>query len=465
MEDPATKAMKEKLNTAEEAPLHHEQKEVELKYISSLATVINSDVAELKYEMLSLNPTDFHFQRHRIIFTAMKELSDAGEFVDKATVRGKAGDTCLETIDAVFDETNADISSAKACKRRILLWSYSEEVERVCQSFITKAEVAENNIDITLPDLVSGLHKSIFNIGMTDSLSPPLQTEAELIDGFLEELESPNPGYRTGFPMLESIIRGLKPGLFILSGPPSAGKTTFAKQLADGVAEMNEVPVLYYSYEQSASDLRVKTLTRLTKIAGTPISNEWVKDGAVPDQVKAAAERYKVFGKWLKIIEADQRDTVENIRILAQKEKHRTGKGPVIIIDYVQIMPAPSLDGKRAEVEYVVTELKRIARDLEVHVFALSSMSRTQYDKATMSGFKETGTIEYSADIAAILKVESESQDGTQRNVALNIVKNRNGRRGKVGMNYFMPFDLFEENDRENLNYLVTLGIDPESLR
>lgn len=452
-----------RMNNAVEAPIHHDQQEVELRYLATLATLINSDVADLKYEMLNLTPTDFHFRDHRAIFIAMKELCDAGELVDQITVRAKVGDTWLETIQAVFDETRADISSAKTFKRKIILWSFGEKVVGVLQSFETSVEAAVNDQDTTLPDLVAVLQKSIFDIGKMDSLSPPLRSEAELIDAFLEDLESPNPGYRMGFDMLETIIGGLKPGLFILSGTPSAGKTTFAKQLADGIAELNEVPVLYFCYEQSAAELRVKTLTRLTKKAGAPLCNEWIKSGGVPEQVKAAAEQYKLFGKWLKIIEADQRDTVERIRFLAQQEKHRTGKDPVIIIDYAQVMPAPSLNDKRAEVEYLVSELRRIARDLQVHVFAISSMSRSEYKRKTMSGFKETGSIEYTADIAALLTVESENEDGTLRVVALNIVKNRNGRRGKVGMNYYTPYDLFEENDRENLNYLTTLGVDPES--
>jgi replicative DNA helicase len=85
-------------------------------------------------------------------------------------------------------------------------------------------------------------------------------------------------------------------------------------------------------------------------------------------------------------------------------------------------------------------------------------MSRAEYDKVKMSGFKESGGIEYGADIASILSVEGEDNEGAVRTVALNIIKNRNGRRGKVGMTYDMTHDYFEETDSNNLSYMETLG-------
>ena len=85
-------------------------------------------------------------------------------------------------------------------------------------------------------------------------------------------------------------------------------------------------------------------------------------------------------------------------------------------------------------------------------------MSRAEYKEVNIAGFKESGGIEYGADIAAILSVEGESEGGTERTVALNVIKNRNGRRGKVGMKYDMAHDDFQEEDWQNVNYLDALG-------
>lgn len=60
------------------------------------------------------------------------------------------------------------------------------------------------------------------------------------------------------------------------------------------------------------------------------------------------------------------------------------------------------------------------------------------------------------ADIAAILTVRSEA-DGKEWDVRLNILKNRNGRRGYVGMKYVTTRDTFTEEDTGSLDYLGTL--------
>jgi len=360
----------------------------------------------------------------------------------------------------------ADAGAADTYKRKVIFWSNINQARGVGLAYLADVEAAANAAETDLPGLVANLQKTVFDIAKTDRLTPPLRSEADLTDNFVLDLSSPKPGYMTGFKRTDQVIKGLRPGLFVIAAPPSAGKTTYVKQLADQVAELNEAPVLFFSYEQSADELRVKSLARLTKKAGTPCSNETIKEGlGIPVRIEAAAAAYKRFGKWIKIIEGDRQHTVGRIRLLAQREKMLTGKAPLIIIDYLQILPVndPSLRDKRSEVDFLVSELRRIARDIEAPVIAISAMSRAEYDRAKMSGFKESGGIEYGADLAAIMTVEKESDNGSERTVALNIIKNRNGRRGKAGLKYDMVHDHFEEEDFQSLNYLETLGKEQET--
>ena len=468
------KKIKDMADKAVEVSVYPDQREVEAKLLATLATVINSDQAELKYDLLEMVPSDFHFRDHRAIFTAMKELADAGDNVDPVTVRAKVGDAWPDTLKAVFDGSKADAGAADAYKRKVIYWSNIVQARGIGFAYLAEVEAAAADPDADLPGLVANLQKTVFDTARTDRLSAPLRSEADLTDDFILDLESPKPGYKTGFDRTDKVIKGLKPGLFVIAAPPSAGKTTFAKQLADQVAKLNEAPVLFFSYEQSAAELRVKSLARLTKELRKPVENEVIKERTAGEdlinqtitsgKIKVAADEYKRFGKWIKIIEGDRQHTTGRIRLLSQRERMMTGKAPLIVIDYLQILPVndPSLRDKRSEVDFLVSELRRMARDIETPVIAISAMSRAEYKDAKLSGFKESGGIEYAADIAAIMTVEDESNDGSERTVALNIIKNRNGRRGKVGMKYDMKHDHFEEEDFQTLNYLEALGKDTD---
>ncbi len=79
---------------------------------ATLATVINSDQADLKYDLLGLDVADLHFRDHRAVLAVMKELDAAGDHVDEVTVRAKIGDAWPDTLKAVFDPANADAGAA-----------------------------------------------------------------------------------------------------------------------------------------------------------------------------------------------------------------------------------------------------------------------------------------------------------------------------------------------------------------
>ena len=56
--------LKDKAAAAVEAAIYPDQREVEGTLLATLATVINSDVADLRYSLLELTAADFHFRDH-----------------------------------------------------------------------------------------------------------------------------------------------------------------------------------------------------------------------------------------------------------------------------------------------------------------------------------------------------------------------------------------------------------------
>lgn len=447
--DKAAKAKIEQLTSqAVEAPLDDDQRPMEMTILTALAKVVRSDESDLKYELLALDPSDFYFADHRAIFATIKALASADDHVDDITVRQRVDASLHGAVSAIFGGLMPSASQAHAYRQRIIDRADKRELYAVGRAFMTAVDQADPD---QRADLVAKLQTAVFDYAATKRLVPDVQSEADVLDDFVLDLTRPKAMYPTGFRHLDDVIRGLTPGLFVIAGPPSAGKTTFVKQLADQIADADDgPPVLFFTYEQSAYDIRIKTLARLARV-----SNEDIKAGEHQREVADAVTRYKRFAHRLKIIEGTRQHTVGAIQLAAQRERHRTGKPPVIIVDYLQKVPTSNADTteRRLQIDDIVTDLRRVVRETDASIVAVSTMSRASYDTVKMSSFKESGGIEYGADIAAILSVEKEDDKGLERSVALVVLKNRNGRRGIVDLVYKMDHDRFWSTGTRFTNY------------
>lgn len=290
--------------------------------------------------------------------------------------------------------------------------------------------------------------------------------ERDAAEGFLDILNARRTdgrdylGLDCGFHHLNEVLNGLPNGVIILGGMPSCGKTSLAKQIADHVAEVEKVPVLFYSYEQSAEELRIKSLARLSSVdsrhiwKGRSVAAEW-------SEVEKADEDYrKRPGPYLKIIEAGRKDTVEAIRAAALMAKRKAGDKPVLLVlDYLQIIPGgeDAPDALRERIDANLSELRRLSRDLKSPVLVVSTLNRAAYGDPpkppSMVALKESGGIEYSADVVVCLwRDEAESERLTKDynrltlRVEAHVLKNRNGElatKDPIKLNFTPAWSLF----------------------
>ena len=288
----------------------------------------------------------------------------------------------------------------------------------------------------------------------------------QLMTGEIEKFKSE---INTGFSNLDAKAGGLYGGLYVIAAISSLGKTTFAAQMADQIAKAG-TDVLFFSLEQSRLELVSKSIARITaqnnpKEAVTSLS---IRKGYLPPQVLKAAKQYQDAVKdRVSVIEGNFACNISFIGDYIRQYIRKTGTRPVVYIDYLQILqPADDTDKRQSMKETVdntVTELKRISRELDLTVFVVSSVNRSNYlTPIDFESLKESGGIEYTADVVWGLQLQclndpifdkannikerrakiKEAKAANPRKIELVCLKNRYG-----VANFSCFFDYYPAND------------------
>ena len=271
---------------------------------------------------------------------------------------------------------------------------------------------------------------------------------------------------RTGYSNLDSKM-SLYPGLYVLGAISSLGKTTFCGQMADQLASAGE-HVLYFSLEQTRLELVCKGLSRLMAKTdmNTALTSMDIRRGATSEALKVARELYASQSAHEYIVECGFETNVEAIVETVRDYISRTGSQPVVMIDYLQIIP-PVNDHQTTKdvVDFNVRALKKLQTDNDLVVIVISSLNRANYlTPIDFSSFKESGGIEYTADVIwglqlnvmndelfdkdAKLKAKremvKEAKVANPREIELVCLKNRYGVSSySCNFKYYARFDYF----------------------
>ena len=280
---------------------------------------------------------------------------------------------------------------------------------------------------------------------------------------------------KTMFPVLDQRIGGgLYAGLYVIGAASSTGKTTFMLQVADQLAQQ-KTPVIFFSLEQSRLELVTKSISRIgrknnpSNQAGLKTSLQ-IRKGYTSNETETALEYYKKsIAPYVNIIEGNFNTTADTIRAVVERYIKRNNEKPVVIIDYLQGIQVDQTGNKkerRLQVDDTMQALKRLSRDLDTPVIAISSVNRGSYFRPmTMDSFKESGGVEFTADVLLGLEYEVvysfDKESDTVREkildeekqkpcikMVLKGLKNRYGiGKFKVDYSYIPAFDYFKEEE------------------
>ena len=311
---------------------------------------------------------------------------------------------------------------------------------------------------------------------------------AYTLQSFLKSIEESKRAafIPTGFSPLDNVLDGgLYAGLYVVGAISSLGKTTFCLQIADQIAAAGH-DVLVFSLEMARNELIAKSISRLTLVKDLE-ENESTAHAKTTrgiltgtryadysqterELIQQSIASYGEYARNIYITEGVGNVGIEEIREKVQKHIKITGKAPVVVIDYLQIIaPADMRATDKQNTDKAVLELKRLSRDYSIPVIGISSFNRDNYTApVNLASFKESGAIEYSSDVLIGLQYEGmdyqegeadkarekrirelmkqvveDGKAGKAQSIQVKILKNRNGSKGDALLDFYPMFNYF----------------------
>ena len=427
-----------------------------------------------------LQPDDFYSYEHQLIFTAILDLCRTGTPPTMPTIadwlkrknyifKGE-GNTVSPydkvRLDTIMDLGQAAFSTAYAVSYalRIKEVSNRNKLVRLGKELVSQAPDFAKDFS----SLIVSSQKALLDISGTPAQIQYLKRQ-QYFEQFYEKDSISLQLYsrrKTGFANIDA-YQIFSPGLYVIGATPAAGKTTFCWQLLEQLAKNGE-SCFFCSYEMAALELYSKSMAReiFLRDRQTSLTSADIRYGATSNAL------IEVFADFLA-------DTDGGVRLFELRDENiddllRTlrplcngkGKSPVVCLDYLQIVPPSSdlrLNTEKMRIDDIVHKLKTFQRETNTTFIVISSFNRLNYyQQVSFESFKESGNIEYTADVvwAFQLHVSNEIKAGTDtsavrkkfdaakraqpRHVQLKCLKNRQGQNYDCFFNYFSAHDFFQ---------------------
>ena len=363
----------------------------------------------------------------------------------------------------------------------------------------TQKRLKAGNVDIFIQDgnfEVKGISR-----GGKEVVEKHLREQYRLIHSgfnlveFEENLERTrnSPPTPTGYKSLDlNFDGGIYEGIYVLGGDTGLGKTALALNLAENFSSEGR-DVLYFSLEVSKNSLTARMISRQTFLLtrrgeGNPQTIRYLTNGNLYSKISPsdlsvidkAKQLYQAKAKNLYIFESVGNLTVGDIETALESHivYNPSPEPPILIVDYLQILRHEDkyIQGNdKLKTDTNLFLLKKLSNKYHLPIILLSSLNREGYKVAkpvTLNDFKDTGGIEYTADVILGLQLKyvctepkpdlegkDEADSRLPKEVRLTIIKNRDGKKkGFTDFEYEPRYHDFKEvrvcEDKPKYNFV-----------
>lgn len=381
-------------------------------------------------EELSLSEKDFFLQKNKQIYKAIRKLKEKKEEISILTIQQKIKSNDKEVLKYLSDLANNVFgTSVDYAYKKLKNLSKKRELLEVAKEIEKNAveEEAENYIEIIIKRLTDinseGQKEKTFMDMLVDT--------ANLIEKKINLGADYDNKYLTGIFDLDAVTNGLHPEEFTVIGArPGVGKTTFALQIANKIAEKG-VAVGIVSLEMSNTQLIEKLIAR-----NSNVDSNKIRIGNLDD-----TEQLKVSTAIGEISEIPffintRARSIQDIELYARRLKNKSNLG-LLIIDYIQLVKSKNkFNSREQEVAEISRNLKLLSLELQIPIIGLCQLNRNaaRSTTPTLADLRESGAIEQDADNVIFLYKENDDDEEQKmvENIVLDLQKQRAGGLTKV---------------------------------
>lgn len=428
-------------------------------------------------ETLALMPTlatsDLRNWKPRATWDAIRNLEAANSPIDVTTVgaelerMGKLEAVgydylglCALTVPTVANAVEYAARLKDTAIRFRLIEALSDAVEQGKRGEVTGAELlslalaATSSISAEQPESASGI-SDVVKIRLRD---------IERQEGERQRGGQSLTGFPTGVDGLDALLGGWQPGIVsIVAARPAMGKSSLGLATADACSKAG-FGVHLFSLEDTEASYADRAMARDSRVPAENIRNCKL-DRAQFDELQNSVRRLSQRQGWL--FDGRSGITADEI-VRSVRRRMRDNKTRVVIVDYVQLVKKPSLRMSTHEaLGEIVTALADAAKVDGIAYVVMSQLNREiekrDDRRPVMSDLRESGSLEErSKCIVGVYRgsayklppkrgVDFECQCEKQpchhaptdeafaRQVQLLILKNSNGRTGKVTAQWHGP--------------------------
>jgi replicative DNA helicase len=264
-------------------------------------------------------------------------------------------------------------------------------------------------VDADVSDSLAAAEAAIAGIRRVDGDRSGTAAEVAgvVLDQFNEWMSTPlaegqTRGIPTGIRALDDMLGGIFPGVYILAGRPSMGKTAIMLQVVEGFC-LHGKRVLLFVIEAS----KQQTMERMACGRANVSLQEMRQGRADGDAYIAAVQALGEIAEWPLVIVDLSRLTPADVMSYARREQ-MFGTLDAVFVDGLWLMePNQRHRDQREAIGAVSREMKRTQRELNMPVFMTHQLSRAceqRSDKRPiLSDLRETGDVEQDGDVIMFL--------------------------------------------------------------